>query len=622
MREKHQDAAVNNLSWLLVTFGVMSSSYCLGQGACGSADCHAGIEPINPKMDFSCTLCHKGNRSAADKDSAHAGMYANPSDLRVIDDTCAMCHRRVVERVKKSIHATMAGVISGTRWTWAAQDTKNAVYATYAVSDDDGDVPVEKGAVPSLQEVPGYDPTLPEGPTNSPADDYLRNQCLRCHLWSSGHERAGDYRTSGCGACHSIYDDDGVYKGNDQAILAHQQDPERPRKGFPRVHGLTKKIPENQCIHCHNRGGRTGVSFIGTIESDGYGSPWTATGGKQPKLHGKNYNHLTADVHYEKGITCIDCHTKQDMHGDGNIYSKKEEAVEIECIDCHGTSETESTLMTSGGNALGNLQKRDDGAVVLTAKLTGAEHIVPQIKTASLPPAGETAMRGVWNHLHDDPENPNDRVLECYACHASWAPQCYGCHAKQDLGQAGRDWVSPATVADDPSLTARKAAADNNKAAAGWQETRSYVRWGTPALGINSDSEGNKVAPYMPGCQAIFTQIGPDGQAIVHNRVYTTADGTSGLAHNPVQPHTIGKARTCESCHNSRKALGLGSGVYKAAANGLDIDFELERIVDEQGKQIQTTSHDGARPFNAQEQQHMQMDTTCVACHAEGVPSL
>ncbi|MFQ6063396.1 MAG: hypothetical protein ACE5KT_05720 [Methanosarcinales archaeon] len=33
----------------------------------------------------------------------------------------------------------------------------------------------------------------------------------------------------------------------------------------------------------------------------------------------------------------IDCHTSQDMHGDGNLYSKKKHYVEIECEDCHGT---------------------------------------------------------------------------------------------------------------------------------------------------------------------------------------------------------------------------------------------------------------------------------------------
>ena len=73
--------------------------------------------------------------------------------------------------------------------------------------------------------------------------------------------------------------------------------------------------------------------------------------------------------------------------------------------------------------------------------------------------------------------------------------------------------------------------------------------------------------------------------------------------------------RTCEDCHASRKAVGLGTGVYNSRANGLDIDFELERIVDEEGKQIQATNHVGARPFNKEEQENILRVNTCMSCH-------
>ena len=44
------------------------------------------------------------------------------------------------------------------------------------------------------------------------------------------------------------------------------------------------------------------------MESDGDGTPWKPDGAKQGKLHGKYYNHLQGDVHYERGMSCIDCH--------------------------------------------------------------------------------------------------------------------------------------------------------------------------------------------------------------------------------------------------------------------------------------------------------------------------
>lgn len=203
-------------------------------------------------------------------------MYANPTDLRVIGETCGTCHEEYVDNIAKSLHGTSAGIISGTRYTWSAQADKNAIYATYAVEDKDGDVKAEN-ALPSLKELPYYDPNKPISATNHPADDYLRNQCLRCHVWSTGHQRAGgDYRASGCAACHVPYDNDGTYKGGDKMkpylnAKTEKGDLKKPRA---KLHRLERFMDTWQCQHCHNRGARTGVSYTGMMESDGYGSPW------------------------------------------------------------------------------------------------------------------------------------------------------------------------------------------------------------------------------------------------------------------------------------------------------------------------------------------------------------
>ena len=47
------------------------------------------------------------------------------------------------------------------------------------------------------------------------------------------------------------------------------------------------------------------------------------------------------------------------------------------------------------------------------------------------------------------------------------------------------------------------------------------------------------------------------------------------------------------------------------------MDFEWEQLVDEQGNQIQDTSHPGARPFNKAEIEHIKRVDTCMACHSE-----
>lgn len=586
----------------LVLFGLafawgVASPADLSAGSTGCLRCHEGIERISDMADMadlSCEDCHRGDPKGRTEEAAHKGMYANPSDLRVADRTCGQCHEEDVENVKRSLHATMAGMISGTRYDWAAQETRNAVYATYDVEARTPDIP--KGTFRSLQRLPSYDPSKPEGPTNSPADDYLRDQCLRSHLWSQGARQDGDYRASGCAACHVVYSDAGTYEGGDKAI-------DRKRKGRPKLHRLTVKIPVNQCLHCHNRGGRTGVSYVGMMESDGYGSPWGTEAGTPggKKLHGKFYNYLNPDVHYRKGMACIDCHTKRDLHGDGNLYGKKEQAVEIRCESCHGTADAESAMKTSRGSVLDNL-KKTGADIVLVSRMDGGERIVPQGKdvAAKGSDSAKTAM-GIPAHMEK---------MECYACHARWAPQCYGCHAQQDLATRSGDWINT-QAGDDPSKGGTTEA--KQQTTFKWRETRSYLRWESPVLGINAKG---KVSPFIPGCQVIFTQIGPDGSATVHNKVYTTSDGTSGIATNPIQPHTVTKeARTCEDCHANRKAVGLGGGTYDSRANGVDVPFELERIVDEEGKQIQATNHDGARPFNKEEQARILRVGVCVSCH-------
>ena len=563
------------LSLILLLSGTLSRVFADESQSGGCLQCHQGIESIGvAHADLACEDCHLGDPDGSTKEAAHAGLYSEPDDLDVVDNTCGECHEDIVVKMKKSLHATVAGQISGARYLWAAQEEKNSLYSIRDVLDEDGSVPDELGALASLEALPHY------GDSKQPIDDYLRNQCLRCHIWTKGKQRAGDYRSGGCSACHVLYADDG---------LSHSGDPTIPedKPGHPVRHEITTKIPAQQCVHCHNRGGRTGVSFLGMIESDGYGTPFRADGTKQPKLHGKNYNYLQPDLHGAAGMECIDCHTANDIHGDGNIYSKREQAVEIECTDCHGDTEKYSSLKTARGRLMTNLEKQND-RTVLRGKTDGKLHNIPQIRSLAERDVLPVAMQ-ISAHMEK---------LECYACHSSWTPQCYGCHAKMDMGKKSNDWVD-----------------DSEEATYGWSESRSYVRWETPVLGINSEG---KVSPFTTGCQAIFTRIGEDGKAIELNKVFVTADGHSGIGQNPIQPHTISRrARSCENCHSENKALGLGSGHYVSRLNGVDIPFELERIVDEDGNQIQGTSHIGARPFNKEEIQKIKRVNTCLACHQE-----
>ncbi|MBU2490973.1 MAG: hypothetical protein KJ571_00005 [Bacteroidetes bacterium] len=141
------------------------------------------------------------------------------------------------------------------------------------------------------------------------------------------------------------------------------------------------------------------------------------------------------------------------------------------------------------------------------------------------------------------------------------------------------------------------------------------MRWEDPILGLNS--RGN-VAPYEVGCQVIYTHIDKDGKTIESNKVFKTASGLSGLAQNPVQPHSISRqARSCEDCHNNPKALGLGDGLLDPSSQGWSFNFPLDKIVDEQGKQLQDNAHDGARPFSKEEIDRINRLNLCISCHSE-----
>lgn len=333
-----------------------------------------------------------------------------------------------------------------------------------------------------------------------------------------------------------------------------------------------------------------------------YGGPYNASGGEQPKLHTKNYLFIKDDLHHQQqsrpgnpegGMLCQDCHTSIDMHGDGNIFGTTLAQVEIECSDCHGTPNEfpwdlplgygeefqqeldpaprglaqaqpatsafataypakDGFLLTARGNPFGNVVK--DGKKVIMHSASGLDFEVPILKQIKEDDSwrdlkGKVAMSDVAGHIDS---------MECYACHADWVPQCYGCHITVDYskGKTDIDWINNANSRLPNGLTADAELGTNGLTGPGKvSETRSYLRWETPILGINGEG---RVSPMMPGCQVITTVIDKDGNTVANNVIWPTPDGP-GLDHAAVQPHTAGRlARDCESCHDNPKTLGYG----------------------------------------------------------------
>ncbi len=566
----------------------------------GCVSCHEGIEDISPKMteaNVNCVTCHLGNPLGTTAEEAHRGMYANPSDFNIVDKTCGQCHgdkspfpitpaisngkRNHVGRMKKSLMATCAGEISGARYLFGEQKSKKSLYGVRAVVDEDGNIPKDKGAVGELKSLPLSN--------NSHVDNLLRHQCLQCHLYTEGLPIEGRYVAGGCAACHMIYADSGLSESADPTIP-------KDSPGHPIKHVITNKVPSRQCLHCHNGGpGRMiGMGYIGEVPAE------KPSGSKEGDYrYGTPTFQVEPDVHYQAGMECIDCHSSDDLHGDGNIYSKMEDQVAIRCETCHGTPESFASLKDERGELLPHVIKKG-GQVILTQKVSEKEIEVPQLarmsKASSLPVAmailpHTTVMEG-------------KNQLECYSCHVKTVTQCYGCHLKRDDRKLSpSDWV--------------EGISEHNSAKSSpgvWNGGTGYVRWEHPALGLNGKG---KVSPYTTGCQVSFTHIDQQGGITSLNRVFKTAGKNQeglrlpGWSMNPIQPHTITReSRSCESCHNREKSLGWGS--FSSPDT-----LPLERMVDEKGVQAQDVSHAGARPFTHEELEMLGRFTVCLSCHQD-----
>ncbi len=548
-----------------------------------------------------------------------------------------------------------------------------------------------------MKQIPPVDvEVIPDNP-NMAGITYSRQQCQRCHVGVNGREKRGDFRGAGCSSCHVPYSNDGFYEGGDPTIakdqpgklLLHRLQGSRKSKV---THGdiTYSGIPSETCNSCHNRGKRIGVSYQGIMEFP-YGSPYSPTGGKQPPLHTKNYLFIKDDLHHQVqsrpenpqgGMLCQDCHTTVDMHGDGNLPGTTLAQVEIECEDCHGTvskfpwelalghgeehaqdigdtprgladditaeqyfaevyDAEDGYLLTARGNPFGNVVKRGNKVIMHSA--SGLDFEVPVLKQIALDgtwknDTAQTAMLSVGKHMES---------MECYACHADWAPQCYGCHITVDYseGKTDIDWINNANSRGEDGLTADAALGTNGLTSAGKvSETRSYLRWEEPTLGINGEG---RVSPLMPGCQVITTVIDKDGNTVVHNETWMTPDagGTKGLDHAAVQPHTAGRlARSCESCHDNPKALGYGisggrflKGYDKGFVVDLEtaqgqtiprqtqfqsqsvpsLDHDLSQIVTPEGKQLVTVGSHWplTAPLPQAMREKMERTGLCIGCH-------
>ncbi len=261
--------------------------------------CHADvpeISPSHPVKTFGCVSCHGGERLALDADLAHSTMRggANPSDLSVVEQSCGgtSCHsgsetdnRDHIQRVMTGIQATYAGAIANIRYTFGAQSDLNAYLGIQAIADEQTQT--------GLELLSKFDPSS----ETNPSIRKFGETCLTCHLRAEPLEGKAYARQTGCAACHSTGQ-----------------------------HTFTTAIPYTQCNTCHNRGNYDLRAMTFVERSD------------HPTSRLQDYYQPIAQfTKCEYTLDCVDCHTREEVMGDGNIHASKKDIQYIQCKTCHGT---------------------------------------------------------------------------------------------------------------------------------------------------------------------------------------------------------------------------------------------------------------------------------------------
>ena len=404
---------------------------------------------------------------------------------------------------------------------------------------------------------------------DSVADSILRKHCASCHLGQPQHQMTTEHplgsRGGGCLACHAPH--------------VSERDQSHP--------ALSATVSDQSCAGCHSRSGRIALNYAGLAEVDAH---VLEQNHPHPLYHlpdGRLVEMIAEDVHHAAGLGCIDCHTTRDVMGPTGHFSHGSKAVDIQCTDCHNNQNARITeaewpsdlraqiarlpferdderqfLVTERrGTPLWHIEVQADGSKLLHRKVEGGSLPIPPLTQASHPDDGH-----------------HDR-LTCSTCHTQWAPQCHGCHMDYDPDQVQFDHVAREFTPGS------------------WSDERWDVYNDAPPLGVNSRDE---IVTFVPGM--IRTIDHPDWDETQFRRFFA-----------PLNPHTIGPARSCEDCHRSSTAMGLGRGEL-VHDNGkwsfvpdkapLQDGLPADAFVDLQGNAGETPRH-GARGLTPEEIRRM-----------------
>ncbi|HEY6247745.1 MAG TPA: multiheme c-type cytochrome, partial [Pyrinomonadaceae bacterium] len=309
------------------------------------------------------------------------------------------------------------------------------------------------------------------------------------------------------------------------------------------------------------------------------------------------------DIHLEKGMHCVDCHFRQDSHGDGILYNEPRAAIEINCEDCHGSIQQRATLFTSGfaaaavsgttaerrkslkqpliGQDLTRIRFRDESgsAVALFQRITRDQKRKNEkgneidLKTGDIV-QNSMVVPGRWWRVPQtiDTVTPGTRDFNQQSQYAktirkdntTWGEvpkdgnqlahrdnnmTCVACHSS---------WVTSCFGCHLSMQANRKMPNRHNEGTTSRNFTQynfQVLRDDIFMLGRDGTVTGNRVAPVRSSSAVLVSSQNQNREWIYSQQQTTSAEGFAGQTFNTHIPHTVRatETKTCSDCHVSQK---------------------------------------------------------------------
>jgi hypothetical protein len=544
--------------------------------------------------------------------------------------------------------------------------------AVFGGAGIDGDPAYDAAALPAMQDAEHR--VIAGSPLQDLALEAIGVTCGACHAGSAGPNQSyGTFRSSGCSSCHFPYSASGRPTSRDPNVTRNEPaDPDQlvaPERPHLASHTMVSRarvvqtwfgpVPvggtsDRACLGCHMGSNRTVLQYWGIrVDSNrdvALGTQYPAapatyadgTGDRRlfdlavqndtfagltpdqllvtEDYDGDGRDDTPPDIHYERGLGCIDCHGARDLHGglswtdaagvetvdatSGRIVSRDDQTVGITCASCHGgvaaSAPTVSCMDYDGngascaadrfGNPVRNVTVDATGALWLKSRVDGVEHYVPQVHDVVVATGAVHPVTGAplfdanasfaMGTADGDPLTGEGPVqadpalyeagfshldrLACESCHVAWTNSCFGCHLE--------------LVYDDDPAASWFSNVSGERIVL--RVDRSDPVYTTPVWSTLAVGPSGRVERGQPGVGLFFRYVDLNG---VRSDVVTFGDrngqgnaaGTGGrealpaLGHDKIAAHSI-RGRPTETDEGVHQCVACHLNVDQIAAAGDD----------------------------------------------------